>query len=287
MRFERAIDDLRHDVRRRREERPHRSRVSWLARPSAADPRSSSSSTSTCRPVPPCTAAVRIQPTLSASLDDRSASSTRACGRRSSAPRASFSPASMKPPSSRPSQSSPRASRRSATEPQASSGSRRAACGARRSRSPLLQLTGDPVDDMIAAQRESTVDQQGGEILPHRCLHDEERAELGVPVLLDDEVTLVRGEERLHPLVEREAPDAHVVGLDAARFKRLQALAHGAVAAAEGDDAEFPRPRGCGSPARARPSRRPCASARAGPSPLDTLPGSPCSRRAWCGLSPS
>ena len=90
-------------------------------------------------------------------------------------------------------------------------------------------------------------------VFSHAGLQRQQRAQLRVAILLDDEVQSgARARKLLHFLAEREAAHAHVVELHALRAEARDGLAHGAVAAAERDDAErrcrrSPRSPPCGT----------------------------------------
>ncbi len=92
---------------------------------------------------------------------------------------------------------------------------------------------------MAPAQRQAAVVADRGEPLGRDAgLEQQQAAELGVAVLLDDEVQVVPLQERLHGPVEREAADPHVIERQPDRRQALERLEHGAMAAADRDDAE-------------------------------------------------
>ena len=75
-----------------------------------------------------------------------------------------------------------------------------------------------PSTTCARSKREAAVDEHRAQLLLRRppVSSVSSDSQLRVAVLLDDEDALVRGEERLDALAEREAADAHVVGDDAA-----------------------------------------------------------------------
>src|SRR5258708_20609920 len=99
---------------------------------------------------------------------------------------------------------------------------------------------------MAAAQGEPPVHEERAKaFFRDRRFGDEQRLELRIAVLLDDEIGRVLVDERLDALVERESANPHVVGEDALLAERVHRLAPGAVAAAAGNEA----PRGSALPA--------------------------------------
>src|SRR5690606_32523803 len=74
------------------------------------------------------------------------------------------------------------------------------------------ELAQHALDHVVGTERKASVVAHGREPLRrHAGLEQQQRAELPVPVLFDDEVQLVLGEEFGHRLAEREATYAHVV----------------------------------------------------------------------------
>ena len=98
----------------------------------------------------------------------------------------------------------------------------------------------------------------------------EKGGQLGIAVLLDDEIEFVLIEECLNAFCKREPADAHEIGIDALRGENSERLANGEIAAAHGDYAEARIFNGFDSLAQARSRRQRCASAPSGPSLPDT-----------------
>src|SRR5215469_5617053 len=70
------------------------------------------------------------------------------------------------------------------------------------------------------------------------ALVDEQGAELGVAVLLDQKYLVVLGDEAQHLVSEREAAHAQSIEVDAALLQRLERLFHRRCGRAEIDRAE-------------------------------------------------
>src|SRR5262245_47781469 len=84
----------------------------------------------------------------------------------------------------------------------------------------LADLRHDSVDDALRGDRQPAVVQDGAQLLlVDRCLQRQERTQLRIAVLLDDENDLVLVEELRDLAAEREGADAHVVDAHAARLE--------------------------------------------------------------------
>jgi hypothetical protein len=125
----------------------------------------------------------------------------------------------------------------------------------------------------LRRHRQATVVQQRAQLfLGHARLERQQRAQLRIAILLDDEQQPVIGQELLDFLAEREGAHAHVVHLHAARMQDVERLVHGAIRTADRDDRDVgarilldDRPRHdtssrsgtCASAGRARSGTRP------------------------------
>src|SRR5690242_6709820 len=75
---------------------------------------------------------------------------------------------------------------------------------------------GDAFDHMFGAQGEAAVHQHRSQLLlRHAHLQNQQRAELGIPVLLHHKADVVFGEKCMDALVEGKSAYAHIVRLDA------------------------------------------------------------------------
>jgi hypothetical protein len=96
-----------------------------------------------------------------------------------------------------------------------------------------LEAFEDFIYGTAGAERVASVGERGAEFfLGHGGFEQQQRAELGVAILFDDEAEFVLGEERFYFGAEGEASDAQVVGGDALVVQDFQSFADGGVAAA-------------------------------------------------------
>ena len=116
-------------------------------------------------------------------------------------------------------------------------------------------------------------------------LEGQERAQLRVAILLDDEDRRMQTQEALDVVPEREGLDAQVIDVDFLAREHIDRLAHRAVAAADAHDADLAVALadqfGLGHVA----SRRSRICASADPAPPGIRPNPRCSRRTGCGPS--
>src|SRR6266480_2642472 len=90
-----------------------------------------------------------------------------------------------------------------------------------------LHVLLDAGHDVSAAERESAVEEHGAKTLfGHAGFGDEQRFELRVAVLLDDEVGSVAVDERLDLVAEGKRSDAHVIGDDPSLAELDDRFAH-------------------------------------------------------------
>src|ERR1700721_2257563 len=74
------------------------------------------------------------------------------------------------------------------------------------------ELLKDAIHDVARAERESTVDQYGAQlVLGDIGLERQERPKLRVAILFDHEADLVFREERFHGVIEGKTADAHEI----------------------------------------------------------------------------
>src|SRR6185295_15247774 len=96
------------------------------------------------------------------------------------------------------------------------------------------------IDDALRGDRESTVVQDRTQSrLRDRSLERQQRTQLCIPVLFDDEDDFVSVEEVVDFLTEREGTDAHVVHTHAACLQDIECLAYRSVGAAHCDDCDI------------------------------------------------
>ena len=97
----------------------------------------------------------------------------------------------------------------------------------RRRRDSVLHRGHDAVEDVARRDRHAVVMQDRAQAaLVHAGLQRQQRAQLRVAILLDDEIELMRLEKLLDFLAERKAAHAHVVDLDALSRQAQLRLAH-------------------------------------------------------------
>src|SRR5665648_133237 len=103
----------------------------------------------------------------------------------------------------------------------------------------VLQLARDALNDVLCAERESSVDEHGAQfVLGDARLDREQRSELRVSVLFDDETEVMVVEELLDDRRERESSDPNEVDGDAGVTEEADRLADGEIAAADRHDAD-------------------------------------------------
>src|ERR1039458_605534 len=109
----------------------------------------------------------------------------------------------------------------------------------------VLQLARDAINDVFRAERESSVDEHGAQfVLGDARLDREQRSELRVSVLFDDETDIMVVEELPDVRREGESSDPNEVDGNAGVTEEGDRLADGEIAAADRPDAD----RGSGVP---------------------------------------
>src|SRR5437879_1094975 len=94
-------------------------------------------------------------------------------------------------------------------------------------------------NDRFRGKRKSTIDADREQLLFWCiCFENEERAKLCVAILLDDVTERMLRDELFDLFTEREAPDAHVIGMDAFRIQQIDRFVARGIAAADTDDAK-------------------------------------------------
>src|SRR5579871_3985095 len=79
------------------------------------------------------------------------------------------------------------------------------------------------IDHAFRAQRKSAIDENALQtVLTEVGFKHQQRAQLAVPILLDDEVYIVRIEKRFDGHIEREPAEAHEIGSDSARSENVK-----------------------------------------------------------------
>src|SRR5579863_4178430 len=95
-------------------------------------------------------------------------------------------------------------------------------------------------DHVARAERKTAVHQYRAQLFfRHAGFKRQQRTQLRVAILFDDETELALFEESLHRLVERESTHPEKVRGDAARGQDVDRLPHRRIAAAKSDDAEL------------------------------------------------
>src|SRR5665213_2456129 len=95
------------------------------------------------------------------------------------------------------------------------------------------------IDDVARAERKSAVYQHGAQfVFRDAGLEREERPELRIAILLDNEADLVFSEERFDSRVEWKTAQAHEIAHDAALGQYVERFANGRIATAQSYDAE-------------------------------------------------
>src|SRR5271168_1841910 len=119
------------------------------------------------------------------------------------------------------------------------SGLARYGCEPRR----LGKLGAYAADDGLRAHGKSAVAQDGVELrFLHGGLEDQQRFQLCIAILLDDEYRRMRFQEGFDVAVERKRLDAQVIDADFLPAENVERLADGAVAAAETHYPDFVAP---------------------------------------------
>src|SRR5260370_29681771 len=111
--------------------------------------------------------------------------------------------------------------------------------GYRRQPRRLGELGSNAVDDGLGRYRESAVAQDGVELgLLHGGLERQQRFQLSVAVLLDDENGRMRFQEGFNVVVERECLDPKIIHADFLAPDDVERFANCAVAAAKAHDTD-------------------------------------------------
>src|ERR1700678_4510999 len=104
----------------------------------------------------------------------------------------------------------------------------------------LGELRSNAVDDGFGRHRQPAVAQDGVEFrLLHRGLERQQRSQLSVAVLLDDENSRMGLQKSFNVAIERKRLDPQIVHLDFLPPEDIERFTNGTVAAAEAHDADF------------------------------------------------
>src|SRR5450759_1321011 len=102
-----------------------------------------------------------------------------------------------------------------------------------------LQLACDTFDDLLRAERESSVDEHGAQcVLRDMCLNHQQRSELRVSVLFDHEPDIMVVEELPDVRGEWKSSDPNEVDGNAGVTEEADRLADGEVTAADRHDTD-------------------------------------------------
>src|SRR5258708_10490508 len=111
--------------------------------------------------------------------------------------------------------------------------------GSRRQTWRLGELGSNAVDDGLGRYRESAVAQDGVELgLLHRGLERQQRFQLSVAVLLDDENGRMQFQEGFDVVVERKCLDPKIIHADFLAPEAVERFANCAVATPESNNAD-------------------------------------------------
>src|ERR1039458_7495790 len=103
----------------------------------------------------------------------------------------------------------------------------------------VRQLAHDALNDVVRTERESSVDEHGTQfVLGDAGLDSEQRSELRVSILFDDEAEVMVVKKLPDVRGEGESSDPDVVDRNAGVTEQVDRLADGEIAAADGHDAD-------------------------------------------------